>query len=196
MRNSITSSYLRSHVGERVPRTPCSTSRTHPPTAACFAFLDACAMLRDRVSRAIRLLTGSLQSRACGMLRHLSAHMSIARATEARNAQDAYHHEHGMTPSRRYIRPSPYSLVVNKSLIYSYGCTGLSVGGRIWAKRRARSVRRASRVHAPSTTQSGQRPFRGSSVDPHPTTLAYLPRGEDESSGALEQTFSLRGVTA
>ena len=60
----------------------CSTARNHPPTAACFAFLNACAMLRDgdldRISRAIRLLTGSLQSRACGMLRHLSARMSIA----------------------------------------------------------------------------------------------------------------------
>jgi hypothetical protein len=43
----------------------------------------------------------------------------------------------------------------------------------------------------PSTTQSGQRPFKGSSVDPHPTTLACLPRGEDESSGgAGEQTLS------
>ena len=62
------------------------------------------------------------------------------------------------------------------------------VGGRTWAKRRAGSGREASGEHAPSTTQSGQRPFKSSSVGPHPATLAYLPRGEDESSEALEQT--------
>jgi hypothetical protein len=49
---------------------------------------------------------------------------------------------------------------------------GPLVGGRTWAKRRARSVRRASKEHAPSTTQSDQRPFLGSFVGPHPATLA------------------------
>ena len=88
---------------------------------------------------------------------------------------------------RKYPKPRKRSLQTEDP-------RGYSVGGRTWAKRRASSARGASGEHAPTTTQSGPRPFKGSSVDPHPATLACLPRGEDESSGALEQTFPATGT--
>ena len=51
------------------------------------------------------------------MLRHLSAHMSIARATEARNAQDTYHHEHGMTPFSFQEVHTPITLFTSREYI-------------------------------------------------------------------------------